>query len=58
MAYQTAVANKTAWVFLKGVNNGSPRNREAKNPPAKMTIMVESQQEIGCLRENGIDPGK
>ena len=43
-------------MFRNGVNKGSPRKMEAKNPPANTTIIVDNQQAIGCLRENGTDP--
>ena len=56
MAYQTAEAKRTAFVFLNGVSKGSPRKTEAKNPPANTTIIVDSQHAIGCLREKGIEP--
>ena len=43
-------------MFLNGVKRGSPRNSEAKNPPAKTTIIVDSQHAIGCFREKGMEP--
>ena len=58
MAYQTAVANKTDCVFLNGSRSGSPRKSAARKPPAKVTIIVDNQQAIGCFRENGMDPAR
>jgi len=43
-------------VFLRGARGGSPSSAALSMPPAKTTSIVDSQQEIGCLRENASAP--
>jgi len=43
-------------VFLSGAKGGSPRRAALSMPPAKTTSIVDSQQEMGCLREKASAP--
>jgi len=45
-------------VFLSGARGGSPSNIALSMPPAKTTNIVDSQQEMGCLRENANAPAE
>lgn len=54
--YQTAEAITSCWVFLSGARGGSPSSAALSIPPAKTTNIVDSQQDIGCLREKASAP--
>lgn len=54
--YHTAEAITSCWVFLRGARGGSPSRAALSMPPAKTTSIVDSQQEMGCLRENASAP--
>lgn len=54
--YQTAEAITSCWLFLSGARGGSPRRAALSTPPANTTNIVDSQHEMGCLRENARAP--
>ncbi|KAE9528227.1 hypothetical protein AGLY_012649 [Aphis glycines] len=41
---------------VEGARGGSPSSAALSMPPAKTTSIVDSQQEMGCLRENASAP--
>lgn len=43
-------------MFFNGANIGSPRSPLHSIPPAYTTNIVDSQQDIGCFRENARAP--